>query len=90
MARLRRMARPRRYRTVSTKTENEAKRRAITPSTMAVVACLMTGEKEEEVSHLSALDAESKHVNYLNVIFGGATYPEIYRDDPTQSPIPGP
>lgn len=47
IARLRRMARPLRYSTVRTKTENETKRRAITPSTMAMVACLMT-EKEEE------------------------------------------
>lgn len=41
MARLRRMARPRRYRTVNTKIENAAKSRAITPSTMAVVVCLL-------------------------------------------------
>lgn len=59
IARLRRMARPRRYSTVSTKTENEAKRRAITPSTMAVVACLMTDEKEEGHIILSA-DTEWK------------------------------
>lgn len=51
MARLRRMARPLRYRIVNTKTENKAKRMAITPSTMAVVACLKTKEEDERMSH---------------------------------------
>lgn len=41
IARLRRMARPRRYSMVSTKTENETKRRTMTPTTMPVTVCLM-------------------------------------------------
>lgn len=58
IARLRRIARPLRYSTVRTKTENEVKRRAITPSTMAMVACLMTEEEEEDITL-------SVHTEYL-------------------------
>lgn len=79
------MARPRRYRTVSTKTENEVKRKAITPRTMPVVACLMTDEKEEETLHNLFINRMSK----LQKTCKMSSYPE-YRGDPKQSPIPGP
>lgn len=50
IARLRRMARPRRYSTVSTKAENKTKRRAITANTMAVVVCLMDDKEEGNIT----------------------------------------
>lgn len=46
IALLRRMARPRRYSTVNTKTENETKRRAMAPTTMPVTVCLMTRKEK--------------------------------------------
>lgn len=88
MARLRRIASPRRYRTVNTNTENERKRREITPSTMAVVACLMTDEGRKK----RLFDDKSKCLNYLKCVrLRGATYPEMANwVDPTQSLMPGP
>lgn len=56
IARLRRMARPRRYSRVSTKTENETKRRTMTPTTMPVTVCLMTIKQKTILKHSRKLD----------------------------------
>lgn len=45
---------------VSTKIENEAKRIAITPRTMAVVAWLTADERGEEMSHCQYLTLKQK------------------------------
>lgn len=67
IARLRRMARPRRYSRVSTKTENETRRRTMTPTTMPVTVCLMTiQQKMVEISWLT---------RWLNPIPAASTKP---------------
>lgn len=60
---------------VSTKTENEAKRRAITPRTMAVVAWLTADEQGEEMSHCQYLTPKQKNQTYARL--RGAPYPEM-------------
>lgn len=56
IARLRRMARPRRYSRVSTNTEKETKRRTMTPTTMPVTVCLMATKQEMIREQSSKLD----------------------------------
>lgn len=69
------------------------KRRAITPSTMAVVICLLANTKEEEkekphITNRQDLSKKRKKSNEDGSAEG--TYPEMYRDASTQSPAPGP
>lgn len=80
------MARPRRYNIVKTKTENEIKRVATTPSTMAIVNCLSM-QKKKSITLFAGTELKKKKKSKDDTS-RGATYPE--RGESMQSPIPGP